>query len=92
MKTENKELKAKAFAYYCKGLNSKEIGKLLDVSYRTVQNWMYADGWKAKRQPTPLKKRVLHLHKQGFSYNSIADILNVSRSSVYNWLKIARNE
>lgn len=44
------ELKAKGFKYYCKDLNSKEIAKLLDVSFRTVQNWIYRNDWKAKRK------------------------------------------
>ncbi|MDO5104600.1 sigma factor-like helix-turn-helix DNA-binding protein [Capnocytophaga sp.] len=39
----------KAFEYYCKGLNSKEIAKLLNCSYRTVQNYMSAENWKEKR-------------------------------------------
>ncbi len=39
----------KAFEYYCKGLNSKEIAKLLDCSYRTVQNYMSAENWKEKQ-------------------------------------------
>ena len=41
--------KAKAYEYYCKGLNSKEIGRLLDCSFRTVQNYMSAENWKQKR-------------------------------------------
>jgi uncharacterized protein YjcR len=40
----------KAFEYYCKGLTSKEIAKLLDCSFRTVQNYMSAENWKEKRQ------------------------------------------
>ncbi len=40
----------KAFDYYCKGLNSKEIAKLLDCSYRTIQNYMSAENWKEKRK------------------------------------------
>lgn len=40
---------SKAFEYYCKGLNSKEIAKLLDCSFRTVQNYMSAEKWKEKR-------------------------------------------
>lgn len=39
----------KGFEYYCKGLSSKEIGKLLDCSYRTVQNYMSAGNWKQRR-------------------------------------------
>ena len=41
--------KAKAYEYYCKGLNSKEISKLLDCSFRTIQNYMSAENWKQKR-------------------------------------------
>ena len=40
----------KAFEYYCKDLNSKEIAKLLGCSYRTVQNYMSAENWKEKRK------------------------------------------
>lgn len=43
------EQRAKAFKYYCMGLNSKEIGKLLDCSFRTIQNYMSAGNWKEKR-------------------------------------------
>jgi uncharacterized protein YjcR len=46
MKYFNEE---KAFKYYCKGLNSKEIAKLLNCSFRTVQNYMSAENWKEKR-------------------------------------------
>jgi uncharacterized protein YjcR len=42
--------KAKAYEYYCKGLTSKEIGKLLDCSFRTIQNYMSAENWKTKRE------------------------------------------
>lgn len=42
--------KQKAFKYYCKGLNSKEIAKSLNCSYRTIQNYMSAENWKAKRK------------------------------------------
>jgi len=45
----NKEIHKKALRYYILGLNSKEIGKLLDVSFRTVQNWMSAYKWKQKK-------------------------------------------
>lgn len=39
----------KAYAYYCKGLNSKEIGLILGCSYRTIQNYMSEQNWKQKR-------------------------------------------
>ena len=40
----------KGFKYYCIGLNSHEIAKLLDCSYRTIQNYMSAENWKEKKQ------------------------------------------
>ena len=40
----------KAFKYYCLGLNSKEIAKLMDCSFRTIQNYMSSDNWKEKRK------------------------------------------
>jgi len=49
--TKNKVNSKKAFEYYCKGLNSKEIAKLLDCSYRTIQNFMSAENWKEKKKP-----------------------------------------
>ena len=46
---KNKFDNKKAFKYYCLGLNSKEIAKLLDCSFRTVQNYMSVENWKQKR-------------------------------------------
>ncbi len=46
----------KAFAYYCMGLNSKEIAKLLNCSFRTIQNYMSAEKWNEKRKSSRLKK------------------------------------
>tara|TARA_Y100000815_G_scaffold273832_1_gene306155 strand:+ start:993 stop:1166 length:174 start_codon:yes stop_codon:yes gene_type:complete len=40
---------SKAFKYYCMGLNSKEIAKLLDCSFRSIQNYMSSENWKEKR-------------------------------------------
>jgi uncharacterized protein YjcR len=50
MKQNKKKINSKkAFKYYCLGLNSKEIAKLLDCSFRTIQNYMNAENWKQKR-------------------------------------------
>lgn len=54
-KTDSKKIKA--FEYYCKGLNSKEIGVLLDCSFRTIQNYMSAENWKKKRNVLKSKGR-----------------------------------
>jgi transposase len=45
----SKRWHAKAFRYYCYGLNSKELAKLFDVSYRTVQGLMSRENWKERR-------------------------------------------
>lgn len=42
--------KIEAFRYFCLGLNSKEIGKLLDMSNRTIQTPMRLEKWKEQRQ------------------------------------------
>lgn len=52
MKTKNLtsgQLK-KALNYYCMGLNSQEIAKLMDCSFRTIQNYMSSEKWKEKRK------------------------------------------
>jgi DNA-directed RNA polymerase specialized sigma24 family protein len=50
MKQNKKKIdNVKAFKYYCLGLNSKEIAKLLDCSFRTIQNYMNDENWKQKR-------------------------------------------
>lgn len=52
MKAKNlteKQIK-KAFDYYCLGLNSTEISKLLDCSFRTIQNYMSAENWKDRKK------------------------------------------
>ena len=49
MKPISTEAKAEAFRYYCLGLTSHEIAKLLDCSYRTIQNFMSVEKWKEKR-------------------------------------------
>lgn len=49
MQNKIKTDKQKAFKYYCLGLNSKEIAKLLDCSFRTIQNYMSVENWKQNR-------------------------------------------
>jgi DNA-binding CsgD family transcriptional regulator len=82
--------KAKAHKYFVMGLNSKEIGKILDLSFRTVQSYMSQDDWHKKQKPANLKFEALKLYEFGKSYNEIAELLNVSRTSVYLYLKETR--
>ncbi len=83
-------LQQKAYKYYCMGLNSKEIAKLLDISFRTVQNYMFANKWKQNKKDSSLKYEISKMYEIGLSYNEIAKKLNISRSTVYNNLKKTR--
>lgn len=57
--SKNKKINvSKAFEYYSKGLTSKEIAKLLDCSYRTVQNYMSTENWKEKAYRTKKQKAL----------------------------------
>lgn len=82
--------KTKAYKYFCMGLNSKEIAKILDLSFRTVQNYMNSDNWKKRQKPANLKFEVLKLYELGNSYKVIAETLNISRTTVYLYLKETR--
>ena len=48
MRITTKEKLKKAYKYYRMGLNSKEIAKLLDVSFRTVQDYLGSQKVKIK--------------------------------------------
>lgn len=56
-----KAVKDEAFNFYLKGLKSKEIGKLLDLNFRTVQEFMRVDEWKAQRELETVRneKRII---------------------------------
>lgn len=83
-----KVIEEKIRGYYLKGLTYAEIGKLLDVSSKTVQRYMSSCNIKEEaKQPKTREKKAIELHKQGFSYSEIAVKLGVSRTSVYLWNK-----
>lgn len=83
-------VETKAYKYFLMGLNSKEIAKLLDISFRTVQGYMSRGKWKEQRKADNLKHEVLKLYESGETYNEIAEKLKISRTSVYNKLKQSR--
>lgn len=87
MKKHNEDIKEIAFKYFCKGLNSKEIGKLLDISYRTIQSWMLANKWKLKIKATSIDEKILQLKKKGYSYSQISKLLLISKTTIYKSLK-----
>ena len=73
--------------YYLKGLNYKEIGKLLDVSPRTVQRCIKENDIKELAEPKAMQQRAFELSGKGFSYSEIAKKLQVSKTTVYLWHK-----
>jgi len=87
---KTKAIKQKAFYYFSLGLNSNEIGKLLNVSPRTIQGYMWRDKWKQKQKTPQICYTVAQLYESGLTYNQIAQTLNISRTTVYNYLKKTR--
>jgi len=87
-----KEITEKVKGYYLKGLNYKEIGKLLEISPRTVQRYVKECDCKTLKEPQTLQQRATELHKQGWSYATIAKKLKISKTTVYLWRKKAREQ
>lgn len=60
------DVKETAFGYFCKGLNSKEIGKLMDLKFRTIQEFSQNENWKARRDDLRLKeeKRIIRKYRK----------------------------
>lgn len=50
MNKKNIDQVAEAKRYFLLGLNSKEISKLMDIPYRTIQNWICEYHWKQERK------------------------------------------
>jgi DNA-binding CsgD family transcriptional regulator len=81
---EQREEKIKR--YFAMGLTYVEIGKLLDVSSRTIQRYITANEVKKEmREPKALQKKAFELSAKGYSYAEIAAKLQVTKTTVYNW-------
>lgn len=80
----------KCYQYHLKGLTAKEIGKLLDLSERTVQRWAKDGNFKELAAPTTLQTKAVALYNKGLSYSQIAATLNVCKTTVYNYLKVSK--
>lgn len=85
--SEQNQIQAKAYRYYVMGLNCQEIGKLLDLSARTVERYMQIGGWKEAVQCKTIKAKVYELRQSGKTYAEIASMLQVSQGTVFNYLK-----
>lgn len=77
--------------YHGKGLNAKEIAKLMDLNARTVQRYIKA-GLKpiTKEPPRPLRRKALDYVAAGFSYSETAERFKVCKTTVYKWAKKAK--
>lgn len=82
----------KITGYYMKGLNYKEIAKLLDISSRTVQRYVNESGCKHLTEPKTIQQRAIEMHSRGWSYAEIAKRLNVSKTSIYLWHRKAKGK
>lgn len=80
----------KVKTYYLKGLNYKEIGKLLDLSPRSVQRYAKAAKCRKITEPKSLQRRALEMHANGWSYSEIGKKLRVSKTTIYLWHKKAK--
>jgi hypothetical protein len=79
-----------AYKYFLMGLNSHEIGLLIDKSYRTVQGYAMTGKWNLADQNNQLKEKAAELHNRGQNLNEIALSLGVGRSTVHLWIKQAK--
>lgn len=90
MKKETKPtttpLQQKALYYFVLGLNSKEISKLIEIPFRTVQNWIFYGKWKTYRKAPNLITIAKDYHKKGYSRKTIANIMNISPNTVSKWV------
>jgi DNA-binding NarL/FixJ family response regulator len=80
-------IKSEVVRYYLKGLTAKEIGKLLDLSPRTVQRYQRDERCKEMEQPKNREMKAIEMHSNGWSYAEIARKMRVSKTTVYLWHK-----
>lgn len=73
----NQTKQQKALKYFTMGLTSKEIGKLLDTSPRTIEGYVVRGKWKTSTDDRPLQEKALSLVNNGNSYAETAKILGI---------------
>lgn len=78
--------------YYIKGLTAKEIGKLLDLSTRTIQRYIAAGKFNELTITKTVEQKAIEMHTQGLSYAEIAKRLRVNKTTVYNWHRKAKTK
>jgi len=89
MNAVQKEISDRIRRYFTMGLTYAEIGKLLDMSSRTVQRYVSNTGinvdFKTKNAPKTPQQKALELSENGYTYSEIAKRMKVTRQTVYNW-------
>lgn len=72
---KNLESKDQAFKYYCMGLTSKEIEKLVNIPYRTIQGYMSRENWKFQRADLRQKeeKRIIRKYLKSSNDDTNSD-------------------
>ena len=80
-------IEKKVTGYYLKGLNYKEISKLLDISPRTVQRYISESGCRETSEQKTIQQKAFELSAHGYSYADIAKRLRVCKTTVYLWHK-----
>ena len=84
--------RSEAKRFYLLGLNLNEISKLLDIPFRTLENWQTVDKWVLFKTVEPIKKQALRMSEAGKTYNEIAETLNINKVTVWRYLKQAKTE
>lgn len=77
----------KIIRYKDMGLTTGEIGKLLDLSPRTIQRYLKDERKQEAETPTFSNRqtKAIKLHVSGMSYAEIARRMKVSKTTVYLW-------
>ena len=88
MSKKTQTVRARAYRYFIKGLTVAEIGKLLDLSPRTVEGYSQADRWRENDQP--IRARIVRLHEAGFKASEVAERVGLSKRTVERYLYARR--
>lgn len=88
------ELKSKAIELHQAGNSFSKIGKILSVSWKTVNSWWNKYGPKSaephfvnphRKREKEIKLKAVELHQAGKTFREIAEILSVRRTTVGLW-------
>lgn len=83
----------RAYNYYLKGLTAKEIGKLLDISQRTVQRWSAQydfEGLAGVPELETIPQKAVRMAAAGLSYTEIGKKLRRCKATIYNYVKATK--